>query len=719
MKQAYATPALAAFALTALVLMAVPARPQQSGGSGATVKANVDEVVLDLIVRDKKGKPITDLRQEELTVSDNGAKQTIKSFRLVRGSEAVSQTGATTQLDPLRQLRLVTLAFESLGDAAQRKSAREAALDLVKGDQGTNVFFSVVALNTRLLVLQSFTTDKTLLSAAIDKATSGGGAQKLISDSDAIQDQLRKLVNSNGVAGADQTANLLAAANDLASTSPGRGNVDNNAPILAQVMLDMLRMDAAAASQGTRLSIAALRSLVQGLIPMPGRKSVLYFSSGMVVPNELDVLFNNLISAANRANVTFYSVDTRGVMTTSQNAEAMKELNGAANASAKAVTDPSGGGSKNSAMALDNAENSGRSNSQLRIRDLAESTGGFLIGESNDLRGPLRKVNEEISSYYEVTYNPGIQNYDGSFRKLAVNSTRKDLVIHARLGYFALPPEAVAGGIQTFELPLLKALADDISSDDIDFSASAVLLQPEADKRDVTLLIELPLHVLQAKTEPLSVNAGVHCSMAVLVKNSKGEVVEKLTRDRAYSVNPEQLKGGNLVEKSTVSLPPGDYLLESAVMDRESGKIGTHHGRLVVPAHTPGVAISGLSGIRSYTPNAKNLDPNEAFQFQGGLITPTLNTSVKRVEGAALRLFFTVYQDSAIPGKPTCDVEFVIAGKTLTKVPMPLPDADPRGRIPYVMTIPVSAIPAGTYTIRATAKQGDSTAQAQTRVIIE
>jgi len=302
------------------------------------------------------------------------------------------------------------------------------------------------------------------------------------------------------------------------------------------------------------------------------------------------VIYNNLISAANRANVTFYSVDTRGVMTTSQNAEAMRELNGAARASATAVTDPNGGGSKNSAMALDNAENSGRSNSQLRIRDLAESTGGFLIGESNDLKGPLRKVNEEISSYYEVSYNPGIQNYDGSFRKLAVNSPRKDLVIHARLGYFALPPEAVATGLQTFELPLLKAISDGKPSNDIQFEAGAVLLQPKADATDVSLIVELPLHALKPKVDPKAINPGVHCSLAVLVKDAKGEVVDKLTRDRSYTVTPDQLKMGNLVEKSTISLPPGQYTLDSAVMDNESGTVAMHHGQLTVPAKTPGLA---------------------------------------------------------------------------------------------------------------------------------
>ena len=114
------------------------------------------------------------------------------------------------------------------------------------------------------------------------------------------------------------------------------------------------------------------------------------------------------------------------------------------------------------------------------LRDLAESTGGFLIGDSNDLRQPLRRVNEEISSYYELSYNPDIENYDGSFRKLAVAANRKDLVIHSRTGYFALPPEARAAGLAPFELPLLKTLSEGKLSDDVEIPRQRrLLLQPK------------------------------------------------------------------------------------------------------------------------------------------------------------------------------------------------------------------------------------------------
>jgi hypothetical protein len=97
--------------LAALSLLSSPARsqqsaPQQNTVQNPTLKANVEEVVLDLIVRDKKGKPITDLKPDELIVSDNGTKQTLNSFRLVRGSEAISQTGATTRLDHLMVIGL-------------------------------------------------------------------------------------------------------------------------------------------------------------------------------------------------------------------------------------------------------------------------------------------------------------------------------------------------------------------------------------------------------------------------------------------------------------------------------------------------------------------------------------------------------------------------------------------------------------------------------------
>ena len=121
---------------------------------------------------------------------------------------------------------------------------------------------------------------------------------------------------------------------------------------------------------------------------------------------------------------------------------------------------------------------------------------------------------------------------------------------------------------------------------------------------------------------------------------------------------------GNFLDKMTVALPAGKYTLESAVMDRESGKIGTQRSEFTVPAKAGGVAISSLIPMRSYTPNAKGLDPNDPFQFQGGSVTPTMDLTVKKGPNAVLRLFFTVYRDAAISAAPAVEIEFLQGGKS-------------------------------------------------------
>ena len=95
-----------------------------------------------------------------------------------------------------------------------------------------------------------------------------------------------------------------------------------------------------------------------------------------------------------------------------------------------------------------------------------------------------------------------------------------------------------------------------------------------------------------------------------------------------------------------------------------------------------------------------------------------LSNSVTRSEQGVLPLFFTVYPDPSIAAKSTVDIEFFLNGQSLQKGTLPMPDPDTLGRIPYVFSITAS-IPAGTYEIHATARQGDSSSEAKTVVKVE
>lgn len=353
----------------AVGLLLAALAPAQEPQQAPTYQTGAEEVVIDVVVRDKKGKPVTDLTDADFRITDNGAQQKILGVRMVEGAEAIER-GAKVPLDAMRQIRLVTLAFEELS-ASDRQNAKRAALDLVKGAQAQNVFYSVVAITTKLTVLQPFTTDKQLLQRAIEKAASGK-YMTFAEESDRIKAQLKETAGRAPVAAEPPAAGGQTAVQggpaQSGAAAGAAGSAAGDAYIqkrTAEIMLEMLSFDESfGRNESTRLSIFSLLSLVRGQYSMPGRKSIIYFSSGMYVPTHLDEPFRNVISAANRGNISFYSVDTRGVTTWSQNQGAAEELNRATRDIAEDITSREGGVSMAQVMAGERAEVSGRSNTQ-------------------------------------------------------------------------------------------------------------------------------------------------------------------------------------------------------------------------------------------------------------------------------------------------------------------------------------------------------------------
>src|SRR5271156_1965898 len=119
-------------ALCLLILSVTPA--VTCAQERPAIQTSGEEVLLDVVVRDKKGHAVTNLDQRLFTVVDEGVPRQISSFRLVKGTEAVSQANGTAtseKLDPIRQIRLITLIFDRLSQG-ERSATRQAAMDLLK-----------------------------------------------------------------------------------------------------------------------------------------------------------------------------------------------------------------------------------------------------------------------------------------------------------------------------------------------------------------------------------------------------------------------------------------------------------------------------------------------------------------------------------------------------------------------------------------------------------
>src|SRR5579864_2259012 len=301
------------------------------------IKAGTQEVLLDIVVRDKKGKPIRDLEAKDIEVYDEGARQKIVGFRMVTGNAAAGlgsdTTGGPKALDPLRQLRLVSLVYERLDNDA-RRMARQASMEFLKTELEQNVYMAVFVIDQRLHVLQQFTNDRDLLRKAVDLGTTTQYTQ-FAAQSDAIRQQLERAVQA-------QENTAQAAANAPTGGAGGAGMAAAGAAHgaaaaaakMAEVTLHMLQFEESLSrTQQSRSSIFSLLSLVREQSPLPGRKTLIYFSEGLQVPDSMIETFNSVIGAANRAGVSVYGVDARGLLLEQQNAAAKSMLDQAVKSS--------------------------------------------------------------------------------------------------------------------------------------------------------------------------------------------------------------------------------------------------------------------------------------------------------------------------------------------------------------------------------------------------
>jgi len=722
-------------------------QPQTPPASGGVVKAATEEVLLDVVVRDKKGHAVNDLKPEDFQVFDNGEPKKIKSFRLIEGKEAIEAGGAQTPLDPLHQIRLLTMIFqfrsaarqlaqgEAVGadhgstltapgtnrgnastanDAEARRLSRDGAVDLLKQELPPNVYMAVMTIDHKLEVLQPYTNDPDLLRKAIDRVTKLQ-VTDFAADTERVRRELEQAVGSNPVGQPAPAPTKLASA---PVTTPNQ-SADPDAPakaVMAQMLLQALNTEESnAMTVPGRAEIFALMDAVKEQYRLPGRKTVLYFSEGFTIPQGIESAFDDLIGAANRSNVSLYIVDAHGLRTLSANQANVNELRSAAQ------TDRTQAGmvgnepvSMGEANLMETVIQSTRSNYQMTLAHLAESTGGFLIADTNDLRGPIRKLAEDIQTYYEISYKPEISNYDGSFHKVAVKMSSGDLRVQSRSGYSALPPSLLSVGttLHPYEVPLLAALNSLEPPKAFDYESAGLYFRGLQNQPVCDLLIDVPLANVTFQKSNAADQVKGRLSYIALLKDEQGEVVKKFQNDIPL-IEPvgrlEGLKANHFIYTEHFDLPPGHYALETAVLDGEGNRISARKSSVTI-ASSSGLAISGVSIIRTTKDRGASTADGDPLLLGTKLISPTLNPVIIKANTKALPFYLVIYTDKNVSAPPQLVMEFSRNGKVLgTGLPQ-LGPPDKDGRIQYVAMTPTERLEPGNFTVRFIVKQGSETA---------
>ena len=687
-----------------------------AGDQSSEFKARAEETVLDVVVRDKKGRLVKDLKESDFTVVDNGQARPVKSFRLVEGTEEVNASGGRTQLDPLRQLRLITLVFQG-GDQNAKKLARDAALELIKSELAQNVYISVMAIDHKLQAIQPFTNDRALLRKAIARATAS--VNDYTADTMQVRKDLEQMLGP--LQGGDPSATgRVNALSNAATTASGPGAASATGGMAEAAMVQLLltilqRAQADESSDWSRGSVFPLLDLVKEQYRLPGRKTILYFSGGFPISQATEDPFKQIISMANRANVSFYSIDINGLTTYSTAGNATGALMDAAAASASNVTSSSAGISMDQAQAADKALDAGKRDTQLTLKMLAEQTGGTLIANTNDFRGPIRKVTEDAQSYYEITYDPQIQKYDGAFRKVMVKTDIADLRVQSRAGYFALPPNVTQGAVlATYEVPLLQALEAQPLKHDFNFQSQAMHFRSSGGS-NCEVVVDIPVSGLTFEENKQAGYFDGKLAYVVVVKDAEGQVVKKLRQEVPMRVTPDKLAAykatSHFIYDEGVSLNPGSYTLESAVIDMTSQKLSARKASFVVPAASDALGMSSVTLIRSTKAKDANAKPDDPMLMTDKVILPMVNPVLKKSDYEAISFYLTIYPDKKSAEKPNLVMVFSKDGQLLGKANAPqLGGPDAQGRIQYVANAPAAALPAGNWEVHFIAQQGKESA---------
>jgi VWFA-related protein len=659
---------LRAFHRQSIALLAVlacfsPARVSIAAAAAQSIEAKPDARV-DVVVRDRRGRVVRNLNAADFAVQDGAGKLDVVAVKLVEGGETAAP-------------HLVSLVFQQMsGESAE--ISRDAALAVVSGARG-GVNFAVFLIDKKLSVLQPFTTNPKAVRAAIELAT---GKKRSAKESATPEEASTKAL-------ADTMDRILRAADRVASSSR------------------------------VPPSFSSLLGVARGQAREPGRKAAVYFSEGLPIADTNDEAFRTIVSAANLANVSIYTVDASGLAISKEEEIAREHMSQSLQPHSTMM-----GGSFAAEMAAYATSNT--ANGTLRKREsiappvlaeLANSTGGFTISKGDHVHAAMQHIVEDLSAYYELTYKPLAAGLDGRYHTLQVSA--KAGRVQSRNGYYAMP-DLPGATVSPFELPLLDILHREPVHDFPHRVALYYFRSADGARQLVDAAVEVSGQNLQFDDDASSGLSSAHLTMLGVVRDHDGDIVERFTADQPMQYPPhllDQMRERPVLFQSRLDLAPGNYTLEIALQDMLAGKFSTSKSEFTVAAASRGFGVSSLAIVRSAAAAPEASESDDMFAASGKSVTPALDGAVTGGKSASAEVYFRLYPSPGAASPIDLDFNVTKDGKPVLHSPLKV-DARNANDLARVVALDVSQLDPGDYDLRLTSKQGGQQAEEHARLVI-
>jgi VWFA-related protein len=559
--------------LMAALLLCVSALQAQAQQPVPEISVEAELVRLDVVATDGKGQPVSGLAQGDFAVFEDGKVQEVaqfEAFERVRldGREAGpaprsrSETILPTRARPRRH---VVLAIDdlhiSLGDLVQ---VREALLGFVDRELGPDDAAAVVATSGALGVTQQFTRDVELVRGAIARVSP------------------KPLQTWPGFPHITRYQAELILRGDIEALDLAVEEVKREMPRHPrpeEVARQKARGVFKESTEYAHATLATLDSMMRGLAEVPGRKVVVLVSDGFLlglgVSGGLDQELRRMVDAATRAGIVVYSLDTRGLLATTESERPESLL-------PRSTTHP--GLRERLGRQAEHAERDG-------LNAVAEDTGGFLVYGVNDLGAGLSRIARDTETYYLLAYAPTNTKHDGKFRKIEVRLPgHPELKVRTRTGYFA-PDDRQArkdreepeqgGAARELQAALLslyprsgipvRLAADFISQGD---AGEQLLLSAHVDLGAARFRQEG-----ERQQARLVLVGTVYDAAGQPAVNLEPEAIDLAFSDAQL----QHARREGLKYVKVLDLAPGEYVARLAVRDDASGQLGSASARITLP----------------------------------------------------------------------------------------------------------------------------------------
>jgi len=578
---------------TAIETSILSAQQVAGDSSTVTVRANTRLVMVDVVVTDRKGQPVSGLKADDFTLEENGKRQKVAVFvppETANGSRPTPLPAGVLSNRPENVTSgaiPIVLVLDAANSAFRDQAyARSQMLKYVVAQEQASSPMAILTLTDRLRVLQEFTSDPQILLAAIKNYKP--------------QEQTLRLgPTQSGPSATDQA--LTQSVGGVPGSDP-RAQVNATRALAAEAALqDFMNTQVAqyAIERRTLITLEAMRTLCHMLGGLPGRKNVVWLTSDLpfeLIPEDRSISDAQLM--ADLPSVRQKSADTNAVgalasgqreMHSSQIREVESELASASIAiypvdlnglvsGMEGSADQGGGGNKYADTGVSDTATSQVSSleaSHATMEEVAAQTGGKAYINQNEIKDGIALAASDEKASYAVGYYPENKKWDGKLRTIKVKIARGDVHLRYRKGYFAIEPRPAKE--HNYEQDVAAALQVDAPATQVIFMAQA----KPSDPGKMTVVFLIDARTLTAEDVGIGKKISANLYATIWGSGDKSLAERTIMVDKSFdSATYLQMIEHGMTASIEVEIPAGGKELRLAVLDNQSGSIGTVSGAL-------------------------------------------------------------------------------------------------------------------------------------------